>query len=121
MHGNSPYDDRSHISIKPHSQQHTTYTACGYCKTQQNLSSEVIEMASKQSEQTPTAQATPAQTIPAQTAASPGSPTQRRLSLGALGGGNDGMGGPIYKVPSADPLSHAYLSLLLLYLFFVCC
>lgn len=54
-------------------------------------------MASKQTEQTTTVQTT----------ASPGSPTPRRLSLGALGGGNDGMGGPIYKVLLADPLSHA--------------
>lgn len=35
------------------------------------------------------------QAATAQTAATPESPTSRRLSLG---GGNDGMGGPIYKV-----------------------
>ena len=33
-----------------------------------------------------------------QTAATPGSPSSRRLSLG---GGNDGMGGPLYKVLSS--------------------
>jgi hypothetical protein len=36
----------------------------------------------------------------AQTTATPGSPTSRRLSLG---GGNDGHGGQIFKVPPSPP------------------
>lgn len=46
-------------------------------------------MTSKQTEQAATAQAT----------GTPGSPTSRRLSLG---GGNDGIGGPLYKVLSLN-------------------